>query len=264
MSPDPLLEILERRASVPNGLPLVLFIHGAWQAAWCWEHYTGAFNEVGFDCFAVSLRGHGGSGNSKSLRWTRIRDYVEDVEQAVAGLDQAPIIIGHSMGGLVTQKYLEKHAVPAAVLLASVPTSGVLRTTLQVARNHPMAFLKTNLTMRLFPIVGSREMAESILFCPQTDAAVVDAVWPRLQDESYMAYLDMMFFALPAPRKVQTPMLVIGGERDRLFTEQEMKKTAAAYGADLQMFPNSHQPMLEMNWRDSASAIIEWITTTLN
>ena len=40
-------------------------------------------------------------------------------------------LIGHSMGGLVVQKYLERHAAPLGILLASVPPTGVLATTLR-------------------------------------------------------------------------------------------------------------------------------------
>jgi len=70
----------------------------------------------------------------------RIADYVEDVAQVVGQLPEVPVIVGHSMGGLVVQKYLEKYIAPAAVLLASVPVKGVLRTTLRIALRHPRRF----------------------------------------------------------------------------------------------------------------------------
>ena len=158
------LEIVERLPETRRQVEPVLFVHGAWQAAWCWENYQLAFAKAGIASYALSLRGHGGTGNSKPLRWTRIKDCVADVAQAIAEIGDSAVIVGHSMGGLVVQKYLERHDAPTAVLLASVPPAGVLRTTLNIIRHHPLAFLKTNLTLSLFPIIETRDLASSALF----------------------------------------------------------------------------------------------------
>jgi pimeloyl-ACP methyl ester carboxylesterase len=53
-----------------------------------------------------------------------------------------PVLIGHSMGGMVIQKYLELHQIPAAVLMASAPPKGLLASTLRIAGKHPLIFLK--------------------------------------------------------------------------------------------------------------------------
>src|SRR5512138_649157 len=87
----------------------LLFIHGMMHGAWCWEvHFLDYFAQHGFDAYAVNLRGHGNSDGWKHLRWTRIADFVDDVDVAVQQLPAAPVLIGHSMGGFVIQKYLEE------------------------------------------------------------------------------------------------------------------------------------------------------------
>ena len=66
-----------------------------------------------------------------------------DVAQVISQLEKLPLPIGHSMGGLVVQKYLESdYQILAAVLLASFPPSGVIRTTLRIALQHPTAFFQ--------------------------------------------------------------------------------------------------------------------------
>ena len=75
--------------------------------------------------------------------------------------------------------------------------------------------------------------------------------------------MDMLIFNLPQPAKVKTPVLVLGAERDGLFTPAEAQKRAEAYGSKTIMLPNAHQAMLETNWRDSAEIIISWIQQRL-
>ncbi|NDP38037.1 MAG: alpha/beta hydrolase [Rhodoferax sp.] len=71
---------------------------------------------------------------SPAFALDRLADYVGDVAQVARQLSAAPIVIGHSMGGLVVQKYLQMHGAPAGVLMASIPPTGVLRTALHLAR----------------------------------------------------------------------------------------------------------------------------------
>ena len=107
------------------------------------------FAEHGYRSHAFDLRGHGKSEGADRLRWTGITQYVSDVGQVVERCEKSPILIGHSMGGLVVQKYLESDPkIPAAVLLATVPPGGVIRTTLSIAARHPIAFLKASATLR--------------------------------------------------------------------------------------------------------------------
>ncbi len=140
------------------------------------------------------------------------------------------------MGGLVTQKYLEKNTLPAAILLASVPIKGILGTTFRIACRHPLILLKVNLTMRLYPLVGSPKLTREAFFSEDMDSDMVEEYFHQIQDESYRAFLDMMFFQLPKPDKVTTDLLILGAEKDTVFTMSEIKQTAAAYGITPEFF----------------------------
>ena len=247
-------------------MPPLLFVHGAWHGAWCWEeHFLRYFGDRGWSVKAIDLRGHGSAPGRKRLRWTRIAEYVADVAEAAAAMPEPPVVSGHSMGGLVVQKYLESHAAPAAVLVASVPPAGVLKTTLRFLNRHPLRFLKTNLTMSLWPIVDTPELAREMFFSSTMRESEVRAYHERLQDESYLAYLDMMAFALPRPAAVaKLPMLVVGGREDRVFTPREVEQTAKAYGADLEIFPDlAHDLMLGPGWQVVAARLDAWLRQNL-
>jgi len=220
--------------------PPLLFIHGACHGAWCWEeHFLRYFGDRGWTVKAIDLRGHGLAPGRKRLRWTRIAEYVEDVAAAAAAMPQPPVLLGHSMGGLVLQKYLQSHSAPGAVLLASVPPAGMLRSTLRFASRHPLRFLEANARMSWWPTIETPELAREMLFARSMPDSEIRSLHDRLQDESYLAYLDLLAFALPRPAEVpKLPMLVLGGREDRVFSPDEVERTARAYGAELQLFPD--------------------------
>ena len=262
MQPDIQLEVITQDPKEkPRPTPL-LFVHGAWQGAWCWaEHFLPYFAEHGYASHALSLRGHGASTGRERLRRTRIADYVTDVAQVISQLPKMPILVGHSMGGLVVQKYLETHSAPAAVLLASVPVHGVVKTTLRTARHHPLPFLKANLTWSLYPIVGTPELTRESFFSTDMPAEQLDRYFALVQDESYPAFWDMLVFRLPRPSKVDVPLLVLGAANDTIYHVDEVEATARAYNTQAEIFPNmAHNMMLEAGWQSVAKRILSWLT----
>jgi pimeloyl-ACP methyl ester carboxylesterase len=255
------LESISKYPSDSTHSTPLLFVHGAFHAAWCWDvHFLEYFARHGFAAHAVSLRGHGNSEGRDNLRWTRIAAYVEDVAETARQLPHPPILIGHSMGGLVVQKVLESFPCPAAVLLASVPPAGVLATTLRLARRHPMAFAKANVTLSLLPLVATPRLAREAFFSKDLPEELLRTYSSRLQDESYLAFLDMLLFNLPKPESVKTPLLVLGADRDTFFNPTEIEATARAYNTRSEIIPDmAHDMMLESRWQVVAERILLWL-----
>jgi pimeloyl-ACP methyl ester carboxylesterase len=256
------LELLHLEAPGPGDAAPILLIHGAWHSASCWREFAAYLNTAGRDCYALSLRGHGNSGNDRPLRLTRIDGYVADVGETVARIDAAsgrkPILVGHSMGGLVTQKYIEHdQQIPRAVLLASVPVNGVWWTALRLSARHPLAALNANLTWRLWPYVGSPELARDAFFSPAIAAERLAAHFAELQDESYLAFLDMLVLRLPKPDRVRVPVTVMGAANDSIFSVREVEATARAYDTEAVIFPDmAHNMMQDQGWEKVADELL--------
>jgi pimeloyl-ACP methyl ester carboxylesterase len=240
----------------------ILFIHGAWHGAWCWqEYFIPYFVRHGYSGAAINLPNHCGSPGRRSLRFTRMREYVQAVSNAVDSFPTPPILVGHSMGGFIMQHYLEIHTVPAAVLLASVPPAGVFCACLRTLRRIPWPFIKANLTMSLSPLVSTVERARDVLFTKSLPLAYVEPYFKKLQDESYLGFLDMLVLDRPKPqREHRWPLLVLGAEQDALFSPDEVRRTAEAYGTTAKSFnPMAHDMMLEPGWREVADYIFAWL-----
>jgi pimeloyl-ACP methyl ester carboxylesterase len=257
------LEVIDKGCvSEAHPVPL-LFVHGAWHAAWCWdEYFLGFFADRGYRAVAVSFRGHGTSCTSKPVRSCTVDDYVEDVTSVADSLPTRPVVIGHSMGGLIVQKYLESHEAPAGVLMASIPPQGNLGNGLRWIRAHPWHFIKMSVTGKALPYISTLELAREKFFSAQMPDDQVLTYAKRLQEESARIGIDCLVLRLPRPKRVTTPLLVLGAHDDGAHTRKEVHATARAYFTEAEFFPNmGHNMMLEPGWDAVAERIHAWLGT---
>lgn len=247
------LETIER-GSARRDRPSILFVHGYWQAGWTWDEFVmPALEQMGHHCVAVSLRGHGGSEGR--IRGTSIADYVNDVSTVVSRLPSPPLIVGHSMGGFVTQHYLAAgHDARGFVLVSTVPRQGAWRATWKAARRNPLVFARINATLDVGPLVATSERARRWLVASESDVDV-DRFMPRLESASYKVFLGMLLNR-PNLSAIDIPGLVVGGTEDALFDEDEWSETANALGVELSLLEGvGHQPM----WEKEAIPLIDVI-----
>jgi len=258
------LEVLSRSPAKASGRPPLLFVHGAFTGAWCWaEHFLPFFAEAGYAAYAVSLSGHGHSRGRDYLDSLSIADYVADVAETVAALPAPPVLIGHSMGGFVVQKYLEEHAAPAAVLMCSVPPQGLMSATFGLMFSQPDLMRDLNRLMGGGPV--ALESLRQALFAQPVAADDLSRFYRWSQPESHRAIWDMTLFNLPHPVwRDPTPLLVVGAEHDHLIPPALVHMTAERYGVAAEIFPGlGHGLMLERDWRRVAERLAGWLKEEL-
>ncbi len=254
--------IIRRPASRIHKTP-VLLQHGSWHGAWCWEQWLDYFSSLGYEVHAISLPGHGNSPLNKwHINLYTLGNYVDTLASETAKISPTPVVIGHSMGGAILQKYLENHQLPGAVLLASTPAKGILPMFLRLLQRHPIPTLKGLLTLNLFHWVATPELAQDLFLSPDT-AVDVARLHEQLVNESLTAGIRTI---IPFARlnKAKTPVLVIAGERDVFFSVAEERATAARYRAEFAVFDEqAHSLMAEPAWQQVADTIDDWITNKL-
>ena len=243
-----------------SAYPPLLFVHGAYAGAWCWsEHFLPYFGQAGFRCYAVSLRGHGASDGRDQLSWHSLANYVDDLHEAVGHIGRSPVIVGHSMGGFVAQKYLERASIPGAVLLASVPPQGLLSASVNLALLKPQLFSELN--SLTYDGHASLEAMREALFAGPVALDRLTRYYSLMQPESPRAIWDMTFFDLPQRHRMgMPPLLVLGAEHDLMVPPSQIEQCARAYGADAEIFSGmGHAMMLEAGWQRVADRIIGWL-----
>lgn len=258
-----MLEVIAKGKTSKSHPHPLLFVHGAYQNGRFWDqHFLNFFADTGFRAVAVSLRGHGASPTDKALRWCSISDYVDDVASIVNTLAPHPVLVGHSMGGFVVQKYMERNDVPAAVLLASAPPRGHLRTVLRCFRLNPWGSTKFSFTGRPADLYGETIAgARQMLFGRSAPDCLVEATTTQLQPESTRALLIDMTMSSVKKRRTTAPVYVLGAEQDMLYTDRDVRATAAFYGTRPTIIPDiGHSLTVEPAWPLVAESIVLWLT----
>ena len=217
------------------------------------------FAQAGYCCYALSVRGHGESEGRGQISLYSVRHYVDDLAEAIGHIGTPPVVIGHSMGGFVAQKYLERAALPAIVLVASVPPHGLMPASLSLALHKPQ--LINELNRLLFTGRASLEAMRRALFSGPIPLDRLSRYYMLMQPESPRAIWDMTFFDLPQPWRICMPsLLVLGAERDVMMPPQQVELSAQTYGTRAEIFPDmGHAMMLEVDWQKVADRIIGWL-----
>ncbi|WP_339256553.1 alpha/beta hydrolase family protein [Paenibacillus sp. FSL R5-0713] len=96
--------------------PPLLFLHGAYTGSWMWSKYIPHFVQHGWTCYVMNLRSH---YMSRVMDMTKITfdDYLEDIREVLAGINEPPILIGFSMGGILSQKIAENATLAGLVVI---------------------------------------------------------------------------------------------------------------------------------------------------
>src|SRR5688572_4900059 len=110
----------------------VLFIHGMFMNPRSWSDWVAFFSDRGHRCHTVAWPGHEGEpaelrrSPPEVLKTLRLRDVVQVHREALDRLETKPLIIGHSVGGLITQILVNEDRAHAAVALDSAPPQGIV------------------------------------------------------------------------------------------------------------------------------------------
>jgi pimeloyl-ACP methyl ester carboxylesterase len=262
----PELEVLHTPAqsqTVSRETPVVL-VHGAFVGAWCYQaHWLAYFARQGFRCYAPSLRGHGNSEGRAQLDYAGIGEYVSDIARVVEHLSgPAPILVGHSMGALVVQRYLEQYPASAAILLAPVPPHGLMASSWRMALGDPLLFARFGLMQSLGAAQVDTDMARRAVFSERVANADIAYYSQLIQRESQRALWEMNVFASGRPWRVpnRPPMRVISAAEDALFANAETQAVARLWQADSITMPHmGHAMMLEPDWQDVGDDITRWL-----
>jgi pimeloyl-ACP methyl ester carboxylesterase len=245
-------------ANGAEGKPSLLLLHGAWHSSWVWENWLSLFAARGWDAYTLDLRGHGASEGS--YRETRIIDHLEDLRRAIDTFESTPVLVGHSLGGLLIQHLVAEQTFPAAVLLAPIPGRYPVGVMVRFGRRHPFVLCKANLRRDLIHLVGTPALTREALFTPATPEETVKACHERLIGASPTLFRDMTLTAPPTPLG-DTPTLVLAPDEDRFFTPQMQRRLAARIGADYREISGcGHDMPLDRPWRHAAQMLLDWLS----
>jgi len=251
----------------PRSSTPIVMQHGMWHGAWCWETWQKKLAEWGWESHAHSLPGHAGSALQRPLQFCTLDYYLAFLRDEIQRHEQKPILMGHSMGGALTQWYLKyvDLALPAAVLVAPWVHDMMLPEIALNAVRDPAGFVQSLLTLSAYPQVRTPEVAAANLLSPNAEISA-EALHARLNGESALVLFqhNPPMWTPPLPEQVKTPLLWLIGEEDAVIPAAHEKKSAEYYGADARVIPKSgHNIMMDRQQEAVAQQIHEWLVQTV-
>ncbi len=254
------IEVYCFKPAIANAKPPLLFVHGAYTGAWSWlDYYMPWFEEQGYRCFALSLRGHGGSERKSMVQWHTISDYVDDVISVLDWMTETPVLIGHSLGGFVVQKVLERRYAKGAVLMCSAPPQGLMAGQFHLMFKKPATLIDLNQLLESGQ--PTPHVLRDALFAEPIGEIEVNRYLMRLQPESQRAIWEVSIFHEAGLAKLERPpMLILGAEKDAIISPFLIQSTAQTYGLPHRIFRGmGHALTHEKSWQRVTSAIHDWL-----
>ena len=256
----------------------VVFIHGLWIHSGSWQPWQELFAGRGYETHAP-----GWPGDAESVAATRadptgmhgvgVEEATDAYAKFLAGLDERPILVGHSFGGLIAQKLLDRDLAAGAVTISPAPIKGV--------RAVPFSLLRSAFPVLRSPANRSRAVA---LTEKQFAYGFGNALTPAESSDIYrrvaipapgrpLFEVSSANFTRDAPSAVDTaradraPLLMIACGRDHTVPAVVVRGAHRLYArsrarTDLVEFPGrGHSAPLDRGWRELAETSLTWIGT---
>jgi pimeloyl-ACP methyl ester carboxylesterase len=261
-------------------IPLML-IHGAWLSARSWENYADYFGNRGFAVSAPEWpRKHGDveqlREDADQLKGLGLTEIVDHHEQLIRELDQPPVLIGHSYGGLIVELLLDRGLGRAGVAMSPAPPKGILVlpfSTLKAgspALAHPS---KWHGVVTLTPEEFTYGFVNT--FSPEEAAAAYERY---AVPETGQIFYEAGFanFHLHPPTEVhfkneeRAPLLIVGADKDHTVPASLSKAQYKKYERSpaktdyLEFEGRPHLHMVAADWQEVAASIDSWLDGVLH
>lgn len=247
----------------------IIFIHGMFQNAKSWDAWVKFFSDKGYNCIAESWPLHEGEPSQlranppAGLGELKLYTVIDKFRNLVASQTEKPIIIGHSVGGLITQVLVNEGLAKLGVPISSVAPNGMISFDLDFAKNSALIMnpLKGDdifeMDLESFQGAFANTMSLEAVKEPYERTATHDSrnVLRNCLGDDGKVDLD-----LP-----HVPLLFVAGEEDKIIPYELCEKNAKAYTDEIssvdyrQFSGKSHFICGEPGYEEVMAAIYEWI-----
>ncbi|MFT3974324.1 MAG: alpha/beta hydrolase [Amaricoccus sp.] len=234
----------------------ILFLHGAFSGPEVWTRFVAPW---------FAARGHPVAAprlsDPLSTRPARLRDYVRRAQTASDALGAPPVVIGHSLGGLVGQHLAARRRVAGLALVASPGPAGLGPSLWQLSAGAPEVIGALMVAQAGGGAFLGVEAVRRALFTDETPDDWIRDVMQPLTQESPLVLLDGLTWDLPPwflMRRI--PVLGLLGDRDAFVPVTDLWSTALAYRAETEVLRGfGHGLPLDPHWKSLAWRLNAWI-----
>jgi pimeloyl-ACP methyl ester carboxylesterase len=259
-----------------EGRTPAVFIHGLWLHASSWGPWLGLFRDAGYDPVAPGWPSEPATvGDARQhpelVANVGIDEVTDHMAEVIGTLDEPPVIIGHSFGGLIAEKLLGQGHGAGAVAIDPAQIKGVLplplaqlRAGLPALGNPANIHKAVSLTKKQFRFGFGNALTEE-----ESDQLFDEWSIPSPAKPLFQAAVAN--FSLHSAAKVDTdnasrgPLLLISGTKDHTVPDVVTRSTLKQYRdstavTELEQFEGrGHSLTIDSGWKDVAGAVLEWL-----
>jgi pimeloyl-ACP methyl ester carboxylesterase len=254
----------------------IVFVHGGWVTPACWDPFVSYFEAKRYQCLGPAWPGKDRSvaairADPSRLAGLGITEIVGHYERVVRSLDEPPILIGHSFGGLFVQLLLDRGLGAAGIAIDSAPPKGIFAF-------HPTTLVSLGRIL-LIPF-GWRKVVRwtfaefHYAFVHTMALDQARAIWDaQIVPDSGRPFFEAGFsmFDRKSPAQVdfanpdRAPLLFVAGEADRAMPVAVVRGQYRAHRAspartDFRSFPGrTHWIIAQDGWEEVAAGCLDWV-----
>lgn len=247
----------------------IIFIHGLFQNPASWKQWEIFFGSKGYSCESPAYPFHEGEAGylrkniDQRLGNITLGDVVDSLAGYIDTFSEKPILIGHSMGGLVVQKLIAKNLGSSGICIDTAPPKGII--------SLQWSFLRANFPT-INPLKGNSVCLPSVewfhyAFCntmtmEETAREYQQFVVPESRNIPRSSTMSDGYIDFSAPH---APLLFIAGEKDNIIPSSLNLKNFNAYNdkqskKDFKMFADrTHYICGQRGWEEVAEYCLTWI-----
>jgi pimeloyl-ACP methyl ester carboxylesterase len=247
---------------------MAVFIHGMWGTPDVWRNWRAFAEARGWQTMAPVLRHHDAPPlrPPPALATTSLLDYVADIEASLRALPEKPVVVGHSMGGLLALLLCARGLASAGVLLTPAPPAGVIA----LRPSNLLAFARIEATWAWWRKPHRATLTEALSHTfNTTDPAEARELHAAFVHDSGRAlleiglpWLDRTKAATVDPRLVTVPLFFVAAEKDKLVPPGVVRRTAQrfAHVSEYKEYPGQgHWVPGQPGWEQIATDALAWL-----
>jgi pimeloyl-ACP methyl ester carboxylesterase len=252
----------------------VVLIHGLWMTPLSWEYWANHYTERGYSVYAPSW-----PGMERDVRALRrdpgsyaeigFRQIVDHYEKLVIDLENAPILIGHSFGGLVVQALLDRGLGCCGVAIASAPIKGIWTlpystmrvVTPQLFTMHSQRCTALTPAQFHYAFMNTSSAEESFRIYQRYAVPGSDRVLLQTELANFNPFAET---AVNTRRNNRAPLLLVAGSEDHVIPPRIVKANLRAYRhstavTEYKEFPGrTHFGIGQSGWEEMANFSLDW------
>jgi pimeloyl-ACP methyl ester carboxylesterase len=254
----------------------VVFIHGLWIHSSSWQNWMDLYQQEGYLPSAPGWPGDGETvaatrRNAAAVANRGIEEITEGYRRVIGRLETAPVVIGHSFGGLIAQKLLAEGHARAAVAIDPGQIKGVKPVPLAQIRSGLPVLSKPGNKKKAVSLTGKQFRFAFGNALPQAESDELFEHWTIPGPGRPLFEASTANFSKSSPAAVDThtsnrgPLLIIAGGKDHTVPEVVAKAAHKLYAdskavTDYQVFPDrGHSLVIDHGWREIADHGLTWL-----